>query len=1530
MDLKDLAKNSAKSKPSANKAGARQDAGPNSNEDFDSPYAGGLFGAGQVLSIDDFNKFASGNDSQGAYDNAATATVARKQDKISKRQPSSDPLNEDIPFGNESSPWDNANASNADLAPWENSTPNYNDAAPWDSNANDNADIPWDNYVPLDDAAAMDHAHSSIAHHDSAAMHNAANGQKTANAAHAAVSAASVARADSSAAAAAAAAAAAGSAQSALVNGDDVAPWDSAVPNAFAQDVSGTSKGSGRSLGGAKASSSSKVSASGTKKAASIKEALHDPALLHAKFNDDFAQKRSEAVMETASDLINTINNFSQNLNSSAESEAEDAVREISGASLKHGDVRVAGDDNSTEMFDPENNTYVGSKPGKKSRSQQEIEAMSDDDFLSALAFGGSDIFDDADDQDSDAATVASHTASLTAAASSPSASSLAKSTAAKGSTAQATANATATGTAQATAKITAKASAAAKSSDKDSTAASTGAKASSTNENASSKDESTKSASKVKTKDDALHDQAFNALFGGDADNQATANEPSAEDVDLARSIIAGTHILSPVVDKEIIRRGDVNEIVQAASDYLFGHADKAKVANDAIVIDAVDEERRVVTERDYSEDEPLVAVEPGDYDDSFSELDRKKKSLEILNHSSIIVSNRSYNEYVLKMKEARMKPFSRESVLKMNVARVFAANGILGKKLEGYSPRKGQQSFAASVAEVISTHQFLAVEAGTGTGKTFAYLVPPLLAGKTVMVSTRTKTLQDQLSSKDVPKIFNILGTTHLNSIALKGHANYICRYVFDGDGMRSLNARDRQTISAYIDKCTDSLDSDPKNALFGEMIFSLKEGARSLVTCDSFLCQEMASNCPYAARKRDLLRELSENSNTAASVVPVDQADMEIGRAFGPGAAGKDPAIGFKRVRSGNTGIDGSHCFVFAARQEAKERDVVVINHALFYAALQSPNGIGNPNSILPLPDVLIFDEAHTLAEVGREFFKRDVSLEFLKDLVDEVHKCFSSTKVSTKTGAFAKTLYKIECIVDVLMRGLLFRGDGKHGIANFKYCHHHFKSPFELLGYELFNNKDRVLLGKDSYTMKEVRAILQAHGLTESGWFDRDLGELDLGGEKITTESEDSESTLSDEEFEMMIARSSRNLDERDFNKELKRRFGQLCDQFGIDYSRISPYDSDMGDVVYDYSNQPVRNALFRGLMADLLMGLKSLAELLKSNEEAVEDIKPLQNQVDETLEFITDFMNSDRNKQGEECWDNASWIEIVPKEDQGYKFILTVCPIDIGPYLSAALRKIQEQGCTVVFTSATITTDNKFDKFLYDIGLKHEEVKQSIVPSPFDYTNHACLFTSPSFPEPNVKGRMEKALKMLSSVIDATDGGIFILTTSYSALNEAYEYMSAHYSNKRRILKQGSNMTVSDTMQAFIKAGNAVLIGTSSFWEGVDVPGKALSLVIIDKMPFTQVGDPITKAIEGKLKSKGLNVFKCESLPNAIIALRQGAGRLIRNEADTGALVLLDPRLHTKNYGQTVFNSLPPMTHVTSVTEVLSFLKKVKS
>lgn len=1523
MDLKDLAKNSAKSKPTANKAGGSQATGPYSNEDFDSPYGDALFGAGQVLTIDDFNKLAAGGNSQASAATSDPTKARSKTTKITKRQPSSNPLDEEIPFGNDSDPWDNAHSHTSNAAPWDSSAtnvpnstnaapwgnthPNASDAAPWDNSAQkstnaapwDNSapnaadvapwernhahsadDVPWDSYVPLDD-----------------------NGSPWEQAASATSSASNQ------------GAAAASSAGVSRVASDDFAPWDSAVPNAFG-DAKVGSGNAAMAKSGISAKSSSRTAASGNNRTKALKKALHDPALLYAQFNEDLAQKRSEAVMSTASDLISTINTFSHTQSSVISSEDGEASHKSNNASLKHGDVRVAGDDgNSTEMFDPENNTYVGAQSGKKSRSQKEIEAMSDDDFLSALAFGGSDIFDDAQDDDSNTSYVVAHADE------------------------------------QAANKPSSKAA---------STAASTVASASLATASGAANRAANKSKSSVKAKDESLSEQAYSALFGGseyantnesddfgetiaaanyDADSVADAlsetnavsgeNAAGADASHQANAVAASSRKKSR--EKKVVRRVDADEILQSFADSLGGNKTDAQAANDAVIVSDDDEQfPDEFSSADYNE-QSSIEIKPTDYDESISELDRKKKSLEILNHRSIIVSNRSYNEYVRKMLDVRMKPFSRESVLKMNVARVFASNGILGKKLKGYSPRKGQQSFAASVAEVISSHQFLAVEAGTGTGKTFAYLVPPLLAGKTVMVSTRTKALQDQLSNKDVPNLFKILGTSHLNSISLKGHSNYICRYVFDGDGMRSLNARDRQRISAYIDECTDSLDLDPKTATFGEMKFALQEGARTLVCCDSFLCQEMSSHCPYAARKRELLRELGENASAAESVVPLDHGDMEVGRAFGPGASSKEPAIGFKRLRSGNTGIDGSHCFVFAARQEAKERDVVVINHALFYAALQSPNGIGNPNSILPLPDVLIFDEAHTLAEVGREFFRRDVNLQMLKDLVDDVHKVFSSTKISTKTGAFAKPLYKIERIADVLMRALLFRGEGKHGIANFKYCHRTFKSPFELLGYELFNNKDRVLLGKDSYTMKEVRAILKAHGLTESGWFDRDLGDLDFGnGEKITTESEELEGAMTDEEFEMMVARSSRNLDERDFNKELQRRFSQLCDQFGVDYKRIPPYGTDMDDVAYDYNNQPVRNALFRALMADLLMSLKALAELLKSNEEAVEDIKPLQTQVDDNLEFITDFMNSDRNKQGEECWDNASWIEIMPKEDQGYKFIMTVCPIDIGPYLSAALRKIQEQGCSVVFTSATITTDNKFDKFLYDIGLKHEEVKQSIVPSPFDYANHACLFTSPSFPEPNVKGRMEKALKMLSSIIDATEGGIFILTTSYSALNEAYEYMSNQYSSKRRIFKQGTSMSTADTMKAFTEAGNAVLIGTSSFWEGVDVPGKALSLVIIDKMPFMQVGDPITKAIEGKLKSKGLNVFSCESLPNAIITLRQGAGRLIRNEADTGALVILDPRLHTKGYGKTVFSSLPPMTHVTSVTEVLSFLKRVKT
>lgn len=1313
---------------------------------------------------------------------------------------------------------------------------------------------------------------------------------------------------------------------------DDLAPWDESIPDAFA-GRRGTAVAGSTTASAKKTKGSSSRAAKG-KGPVSVREALHDPVLMTNAFESTPSREAAAKGHQGARDYVDAMTSVIDEYTGVADryglkrpaairdyADAESAAvasttaattataadtGAVSSQTMKRGDVSVSGGDGeATEIFDPENNISVKTS---STSSKKDIATMSDDDFLSALAFGGADIFEDDDSSESYTPDVPSNSS-------------------------QASKSKASSVSSQAAGGYAAVAATAAASSDSE-------------------------YAFKPRASDsNSMRHQAFDALFGGGAQEGAGsysgAGSDSDEDIEAtADEVYSQNYGYDETEDEES----------DEASATVSAYSARSAGAGAMQAVDSYDEDSEEIKQALREDDAPVAkrtskmpkiniasktssacgagaaeaaagaaaaVLDDGDYDESFTLRDRQRKSLEILSHRGIIMTDHYYDDYVSKMRQAHMKPFARDVLLKMNVVRVFGKKGVLASKLPGYSPREGQQKFADGVAEAITTHKFLAVEAGTGTGKTFAYLVPPLLAGKTVMVSTKTKALQDQLISKDVPNLFKMLGTKHLHAISLKGHSNYICRYLFDGDGMRNLPARDRQRISEYIDQCTDSLDSNPKTAKFGEMKFSLKEGARSFVCCDSFLCQEMSSTCPYAKAKRELLKEIAENSNVGASVVSPEDAMIETGRVFGPGAAAQAPAIGYKRARSGSTGIDGSHCFVFAARQEAKERDAVIINHSLFYAALQSPNGIGNPNSILPLPDVLIFDEAHTLAEVGREFFKRDNNLNNIKDLVTEVHKVFSGSAVATSSGKFLEVLCKIERIAEILIRAFSLRGEGKHGVANFKYCHRHFKSPFELLRYELFNENDRKLLGTDSYTMQEVRALLQAEGLTEQGWFEKGLGELDFGGIKITTEeiNSNSEGSSSSDSFDSALARSKRTASDREFNSSLVRRFAQLCSQYGVDYKQISAFASDMDDVMTDYNGQPVRNSLFRTLMGDLLFAMKSLSNLLESNKEAAEDVNPLITSVNGLVDFITDFMNSDRNKQGEVKWDNAAWVEVVPNDKEGYNFIMTVCPIDIGPYLSTALRKIQEQGCSVVFTSATITTGQKFDKFIYDIGLSTDEVTQRIVPSPFDYTNNACLFTSPSFPAMMTKDRMAKSLKMLEAIIDATEGGIFILTTSYSALKEAYEYMDQHYSSKRLILKQGGNLA--ETMKSFVDHGSAVLIGTSSFWEGVDVPGKALSLVIIDKMPFKQVGDPITKAIEGKLKSKGRNFFTDESLPSAIIALRQGAGRLIRNESDTGALVLLDPRVHEKGYGKTVFESLPPMTRVTSVSEVLNFLKRFK-
>lgn len=947
----------------------------------------------------------------------------------------------------------------------------------------------------------------------------------------------------------------------------------------------------------------------------------------------------------------------------------------------------------------------------------------------------------------------------------------------------------------------------------------------------------------------------------------------------------------------------------------------------------------------------EELEALAPSYADLSGEALEaarRHETFQNLLELDALVISDNVYARYCARMKALGLTPYPRPALWEFNIAYVFGEQGLISRSLSYYRPRPGQITFARHVCAAMSSGQILMVEAGTGTGKTYSYLVPPLVAGRRVIVSTGTKALQDQLTSKDIPNLIKMLGLKHHHHIALKGQSNYVCRYLLEGRGLSQMMAREAQKLIRYVGDCADDIDRKRYQATFGEINFPINDATRALISCDSALCQEMSSNCPYAKQKWQFLKSCGASDDEVKGT----KSGVEATTASVTGLSTESSGCHYNPDDLPD--VTGDHCFIFAARHEAKKRQVVAINHALFFGALQSNNGFASVNSILPWPDVLVFDEAHTLPEVGRNFFTRHVSLRELVDLPDVMQEAFKGSSVSVNSGSFQEAKFKFSLLVRTLQLGLTLYDADKRNVLDFKYRHQRYPSCFELLGSCLVHPRERGFLGEDSYLAKVLTKLDNADSQAFFARLNIDPGvktsaALEALGIKGLSALEAEESSGEAERFNGASHLSSAEL--RALEQGISERYAQLIAPYKAQeaksgykaYNRtkevkpclVPPGDRPMEDVICDSAGQPVVEPFFRALMADLLMSLRTLHGLFEANREASDKVPALIERSEELVAFIGDFMTTDRNKQGEPQWDNAAWIEINGgSEDRrtgrkrDYTYSLVVAPIDIGKYLGPALRQLRDNGTTIVFASATITVNNEFTKFCRDLGLSPSEVMTDIVPSPFDYENHACLLTSAHFPQPAESRRIIKCIDMVKEAISCVDGGVFFLTTSYSMMNAAAQELQTLFGALRKILVQGQ-AAVPRLMEEFRQDGQAILVGTSSFWEGVDVPGKALSLVIIDKLPFKTIGDPMQVARSELCTHRGGNYFKDISIPEAIIMLRQGVGRLIRNEDDSGALIILDPRLQTNSYGQIFFNSLPPMQRVTTIGELTSFLNKVK-
>jgi ATP-dependent DNA helicase DinG len=245
---------------------------------------------------------------------------------------------------------------------------------------------------------------------------------------------------------------------------------------------------------------------------------------------------------------------------------------------------------------------------------------------------------------------------------------------------------------------------------------------------------------------------------------------------------------------------------------------------------------------------------------------------------------------------------------------------------------------------------------------------------------------------------------------------------------------------------------------------------------------------------------------------------------------------------------------------------------------------------------------------------------------------------------------------------------------------------------------------------------------------------------------------------------------------------------------------------------------------------------------------------------------------------------------------------------------------------VILTSATLTVADEtgkpgFAHLIKRIGVPFP--KELVVASHFDYAKQALLYLPPTMPPPRHPEYLAQATEKTRRMLEITRGRAFCLFTSYVQMREMYERLLAQLPYP--LLLQGTAPR-SVLLQQFRDTPNAVLFGTSSFWQGIDVQGEQLSCVIVDKLPFAVPSDPIMKARTDAIAAAGGNAFNDLQVPQAVIALKQGFGRLIRSLSDRGVLMLLDSRVRTTRYGATFLDSLPPYRRTDDITEVERFFE----
>ena len=333
--------------------------------------------------------------------------------------------------------------------------------------------------------------------------------------------------------------------------------------------------------------------------------------------------------------------------------------------------------------------------------------------------------------------------------------------------------------------------------------------------------------------------------------------------------------------------------------------------------------------------------------------------------------------------------------------------------------------------------------------------------------------------------------------------------------------------------------------------------------------------------------------------------------------------------------------------------------------------------------------------------------------------------------------------------------------------------------------------------------------------------------------------------------------------------------------------------------------------FAPALVEVVERLKVVQVLLAKQAERAEALEKCQQRAEELIAALSRWQSGEND-------DAVYWIDV-----SSYGFMLHATPLNIADIFR---KQLNYNPRAWIFASATLAVNGKFEHFKHELGLW--DAQTALWDSPFDYKQQAALYVPPAMPDPNAPDYTRAVVSAAWPLLQLTQGHAFMLFTSLRAMREAHDLIVTKLKEAGLdwpvfLQGQGSRTEILDNYR---RAPNAVLVASQTFWEGIDVKGQQLSLVVIDKLPFAPPDDPVLSARIEQMKKAGRNAFIDYQLPYAAITLKQGAGRLIRDETDTGILMIADNRLVEKPYGKLVWNSLPPMYRTRDLDKVQRFFE----